>query len=102
MALHLFDVGGRSVRFVRTTLGIGFGGFTDTSKWLVVDIRNDPLGVPNIYMHSDPQRPYVSVALPDGVRRFEFMIFEDETEEHGRVPQEPQAPDDDAGRLTRR
>jgi 3-(3-hydroxy-phenyl)propionate hydroxylase len=47
--------GGRS--FIRTTLGVGFGGFTDTSKWLVVDIRNDPLGVPNIYMHSDPQRP---------------------------------------------
>ena len=77
--------GGRS--FVRTTLGIGFGGFTDTSKWLVVDIRNDPLGVPNIYMHSDPQRPYVSVALPDGVRRFEFMIFEDETEEQVTTPE---------------
>jgi 3-(3-hydroxy-phenyl)propionate hydroxylase len=77
--------GGRS--FIRTTLGIGFGGFTDTSKWLVVDIRNDPLGVPNIYMHSDPQRPYVSVALPDGVRRFEFMIFEDETEEQVTTPE---------------
>ena len=77
--------GGRS--FIRTTLGIGFGGFTDTSKWLVVDIRNDPLGVPNIYMHSDPQRPYVSVALPDGVRRFEFMIFENETEEQMTTPE---------------
>ena len=77
--------GGRS--FIRTTLNVGFGGFTDTSKWLVVDIRNDPLGVPNIYMHSDPQRPYVSVALPDGVRRFEFMIFEDETEEQVTTPE---------------
>lgn len=77
--------GGRSA--IRTALGVGFGGFTDTSKWLVVDIRNDPLGVPYIYMHSDPKRPYVSVALPDGVRRFEFMIFEDETEEQVTQPE---------------
>lgn len=52
-----------------------------------MDIRNDPLGVPNIYMHRDPQRPYVSVALPDGGRRFEFMIFEDETEEQVTTPE---------------
>lgn len=76
--------GGRSP--IRMALGVGFGGFTDTSQWLVVDIRNDPLGVPNIYMHSDPERPYVSVALPDGVRRFEFMIFEGETEEQITAP----------------
>ena len=76
--------GGRSV--VRTQLGVGFGGFADTSQWLVVDIRNDLLGVPYIYMHSDPKRPYVSVALPDGVRRFEFMVWEGETEEEITAP----------------
>lgn len=76
--------GGRSP--VRTALNVGFGGFTDTSKWLVVDVRNDPLGVPNIYMHCDPSRPYVSVALPDSIRRFEFMIFENESEEEMTQP----------------
>jgi len=76
--------GGRSP--VRNALNIPFGGFTDTSKWLVVDVRNDPLGVPNIYMHCDPARPYVSVALPDSIRRFEFMIFENETEEEITQP----------------
>lgn len=76
--------GGRSP--IRTALNVGFGGFTDTSKWLVVDIRNDPLGTPNIYMHCDPSRPYVSGALPDGIRRFEFMIFENETEEEMTQP----------------
>lgn len=76
--------GGRSP--IRTALNVGFGGFTDTSKWLVVDVRNDPLGVPNIYMHCDPSRPYVSVALPDSIRRFEFMIFENETEEEMTQP----------------
>ncbi|WP_084545062.1 bifunctional 3-(3-hydroxy-phenyl)propionate/3-hydroxycinnamic acid hydroxylase [Derxia gummosa] len=77
--------GGRSA--VRGALGVEFGGITDKSKWLVVDIRNDPLGVPNIYMHCDPARPYVSVALPDAVRRFEFMIFEGETEEEITRPE---------------
>ncbi|WP_085316741.1 bifunctional 3-(3-hydroxy-phenyl)propionate/3-hydroxycinnamic acid hydroxylase [Derxia lacustris] len=77
--------GGRSA--VRTALGVEFGGITDKSKWLVIDIRNDPLGVPNIYMHCDPARPYVSVALPDSVRRFEFMIFEGETEEEITRPE---------------
>ena len=76
--------GGRSP--IRTALNVGFGGFTDTSKWLVVDVRNDPLGVPNIYMHCDPSRPYVSVALPDSIRRFEFMIFENESEEEMTMP----------------
>lgn len=76
--------GGRSP--IRTALNVGFGGFTDTSKWLVVDVRNDPLGVPNIYLHCDPSRPYVSVALPDSIRRFEFMIFENESEEEMTQP----------------
>ena len=76
--------GGRSP--IRTALNVGFGGVTDTSKWLVVDVRNDPLGVPNIYMHCDPSRPYVSVALPDSIRRFEFMIFENESEEEMTQP----------------
>lgn len=71
--------GGRSP--IRNALGVGFGGFTDTSKWLVVDIRNDPLGIPCIYMCSDRVRPYVSVSLPDGIRRFEFMVLDNETEE---------------------
>jgi 3-(3-hydroxy-phenyl)propionate hydroxylase len=76
--------GGRSP--IRTALGVGFGGFTDTSKWLVVDVRNDPIGVPHMYMHCDPERPYVSGALPDGIRRFEFMIFENESEEEMTQP----------------
>jgi 3-(3-hydroxy-phenyl)propionate hydroxylase len=71
--------GGNS--FVRRTLGVGFEGRTKPNRWVVLDLRNDPLGTPHIYLHCDPQRPWVSAALPHGIRRFEFMVMPDETEE---------------------
>lgn len=70
--------GGNSL--VRRTLGIAFEGRTKPNQWIVVDVRNDPLGTPHISLHCDPQRPYVSAALPHGIRRFEFMVMPGETE----------------------
>lgn len=70
--------GGNS--YVRRTLGISFDGKTAPNQWIVVDIANDPLGTPNVYLCCDPVRPYVSAALPHGVRRFEFMVMPGETE----------------------
>lgn len=70
--------GGRST--VRKTLNISFDGETDSNRWVVIDLNNDPLGSPNAYMHCDPARPYVSIALPHGIRRFEFMLFPGEAE----------------------
>ncbi|MFF3503210.1 bifunctional 3-(3-hydroxy-phenyl)propionate/3-hydroxycinnamic acid hydroxylase [Streptomyces sp. NPDC003247] len=77
--------GGRSL--TRKALGLPFEGTTEPTRWLVVDLRNDPLGSPNAYMGCDPARPYVSIGLPHGIRRFEFLLF----------PHEDQAfADDDA------
>ncbi|TCO80527.1 3-hydroxyphenylpropionate hydroxylase [Plasticicumulans lactativorans] len=70
--------GGNS--FVRRTLDVPFDGKTAPNQWIVIDIANDPLGTPNIYMCCDPVRPYVSAALPHGIRRFEFMVMPGETE----------------------
>ncbi|GAB7541099.1 bifunctional 3-(3-hydroxy-phenyl)propionate/3-hydroxycinnamic acid hydroxylase [Cupriavidus sp. 8B] len=71
--------GGNSV--VRRTLDVPFEGRTKPNQWIVVDVRNDPIGTPHIYMHCDPTRPYVSAALPHGIRRFEFMVMPGETEQ---------------------
>lgn len=71
--------GGNS--FVRRALDVPFEGRTKPNQWIVVDVRNDPLGTPHVYMHCDPERPYVSAALPHGIRRFEFMVMPGETEE---------------------
>lgn len=71
--------GGRSL--VRKTIGTSFDGITDSTRWVVIDLLDDPVGRPGSYFHCIPERPYVSIALPHGMRRLEFMVFGQETEE---------------------
>lgn len=77
--------GGNSL--VRRMLDVPFEGRTKPNQWIVVDVRNDPLGTPHVGMHCDPERPYVSAALPHGIRRFEFMVMPGETEEELSKPE---------------
>jgi 3-(3-hydroxy-phenyl)propionate hydroxylase len=67
--------------FTRKWMGVEFEGKSPATRWVVVDIQNDPLGVPNVYLGADPKRPYVSICLPQGIRRFEFMLHDDEPTE---------------------
>ncbi|WP_024448234.1 bifunctional 3-(3-hydroxy-phenyl)propionate/3-hydroxycinnamic acid hydroxylase [Mycolicibacterium iranicum] len=76
--------GGRSA--TRRLMGVSFDGTTSSTRWLVVDIANDPLGHPNSEVGADPRRPYVSIAIAHGIRRFEFMIHPDETDEEADDP----------------
>jgi 3-(3-hydroxy-phenyl)propionate hydroxylase len=71
--------GGRSL--TRRGMDVTFEGQTSSTRWLVIDVRNDPLGTPNAYLGADPERPFVSIGLPHGIRRFEFMVFDHETDE---------------------
>jgi 3-(3-hydroxy-phenyl)propionate hydroxylase len=72
--------GGRSI--VRKNMPVTWDGTSSPTRWLVVDVRNDPVGTPNAYVHGTWRRPYVSISLPHGLRRFEFMLLpgEDEAE----------------------
>ena len=72
---------------VRRGLDLPFEGRTKPNQWIVVDVRNDPVGTPHIYLVCDNERPYVSAALPHGIRRFEFMVMPDETEEELSKPE---------------
>ena len=76
--------GGRSA--TRRLMGISFDGTTSPTRWLVVDIANDPLGHPNSEVGADPARPYASISIAHGIRRFEFMIHADETDEQAEDP----------------
>jgi 3-(3-hydroxy-phenyl)propionate hydroxylase len=76
--------GGRSI--TRKSMGVSFEGQSSPTRFLVIDVRNDPLGTPNAYLGADPVRPFVSIGLPHGVRRFEFMIFDSETDEQVADP----------------
>jgi 3-(3-hydroxy-phenyl)propionate hydroxylase len=64
----------------RKALGLSFDGTSAVANWLVIDIRNDPLGRPGSWVCADPRRPYVSISIPHGIRRFEFMLKSGETE----------------------
>jgi 3-(3-hydroxy-phenyl)propionate hydroxylase len=71
--------GGRSA--TRRGMDVTFEGQTSSTRWLVIDVRNDPLGTPNAYLGADPERPFVSIGLPHGLRRFEFMVYDHESDE---------------------
>ena len=51
------------------------------------DCANDPLGHPNSEVGADPSRPYVSISIAHGIRRFEFMIHGDESDEEADSPE---------------
>ena len=70
--------GGNS--YIRRNLGIAFEGETAPNQWIVIDLENDPLATPHIYLCCDPVRPYVSAALPHSIRRFECMVMPGETQ----------------------
>lgn len=76
--------GGRSA--TRRLIGTSFEGTTSPTRWVVIDLRNDPLGTPNVTVGADPERPFVTVSLAHGVRRFEFMIHDDEPDEKVEDP----------------
>ncbi|WP_460355887.1 bifunctional 3-(3-hydroxy-phenyl)propionate/3-hydroxycinnamic acid hydroxylase [Mycobacterium sp. ZZG] len=77
--------GGRSA--TRRLMGVSFDGTTSSTRWLVVDVANDPLGHPNSEVGADPARPYVSISIAHGIRRFEFMIHPHETDEQADDPE---------------
>jgi 3-(3-hydroxy-phenyl)propionate hydroxylase len=61
--------------------GVEFEGRSPSTRWVVVDVENDPIGTPSVYLGADPRRPYVSIGLPQGIRRWEFMLHDHEPTE---------------------
>lgn len=43
--------------FIRRTLNIPFEGKTAPNQWIVIDIANDPLATPHVYLCCDPTFP---------------------------------------------
>lgn len=71
--------GGRS--FTRQHLGLDFAGETRRTRGLVIDVANDPIGTPGAVFGGDPRRGYATLSLPHGIRRWEFTLFEGESED---------------------
>ncbi|GAB3615665.1 bifunctional 3-(3-hydroxy-phenyl)propionate/3-hydroxycinnamic acid hydroxylase [Okibacterium endophyticum] len=79
-ARYMVAADGGSSR-TRRMLGLEFEGRSSSANWLVIDLRNDPLGRPGAYVGMDPARPYVSISIPHGIRRFEFMLKPGESQD---------------------
>ena len=78
--------GGRSL--VREgILKLPFEGRTHAAKWVVIECDQDPLDAPYTALHCDPERPYVCLRLPYGLRRWEFMLFPGEDGEQMLAPE---------------
>lgn len=77
--------GGRST--VREgILKLPYEGKTHPAKWLVIECDKDPLDAPYTALHCEPERPYVCLRLPYGLRRWEFMLFPGEDSEQMLTP----------------
>ncbi|MGB8402694.1 MAG: bifunctional 3-(3-hydroxy-phenyl)propionate/3-hydroxycinnamic acid hydroxylase [Mycobacterium sp.] len=77
--------GGRSA--TRRLMGVTFEGTTSETRWLVIDVATDPLGHPNSEVGADPARPYACISIAHGIRRFEFMIHAEESDEMVERPE---------------
>jgi 3-(3-hydroxy-phenyl)propionate hydroxylase len=76
--------GGRS--FVRETLGIAMAGSTFRERWLIVDLEDTKFPGRDTMVFCDPRRPAIALPGPNRTRRFEFMLFDGETDEHATSP----------------
>ena len=60
---------------IRKALGIEMRGWTYDQDWIVLDAVDDPDTEQISRFFCDPARPAVSIASPNGGRRYEFMLL---------------------------
>ncbi|WP_224245113.1 bifunctional 3-(3-hydroxy-phenyl)propionate/3-hydroxycinnamic acid hydroxylase [Hyalangium gracile] len=77
--------GGRST--VRSETGIQMVGSTYKERWLVLDAAGYTYGEPRVRFFCDPARPTVSVPIPHGCHRWEFLLQPHETDEEMLAPE---------------
>ena len=68
---------------VRKEIGSEFGGSTFRQRWIVTDLilGEKETGTSRIRFLCDPARPAVTMPMPSGRRRWEFMLFDGEGDE---------------------
>ena len=77
--------GGRST--VRKQLGLKLEGSTFAERWLIIDLEGEKNPFPHTKVFCDPQRPCLSLPGPHATRRFEFMLFEHESDDAAVHPE---------------
>lgn len=77
--------GAKSV--VRKFVGAQLVGSTYQQRWLIVDLADTREWFRQTRVICDPERPTISLPGPKGIRRYEFMLHGDETDERVTSPE---------------
>ena len=65
----------------RKAIGATLTGSTYRERWLIVDLASTKERLRQTRVVCDPARPLICLPGPGGIRRYEFMIFDGETDE---------------------
>ena len=69
--------GGRSA--TRRSMDVTFEGITSPTRWLVIDVCNDPLGTPNAYLGAEPaELRTLQPRLAPDTRVVQYLLLDDE------------------------
>lgn len=92
--------GGRSA--LRKAIGATLTGSTYQQRWLILDLGQTREQMRHTRVVCNPARPMITLPGPHGIRRYEFMLQDHETEEMATAPDFVRAllaahgPDEDA------
>jgi 3-(3-hydroxy-phenyl)propionate hydroxylase len=66
---------------IRKQIASTLGGSTYDKRWLIIDLASTKERLRQTRVVCDPERPFLTLPGPGGVRRYEFMLHDDETDE---------------------
>jgi 3-(3-hydroxy-phenyl)propionate hydroxylase len=72
---------------IRKQIGSTLGGSTYDKRWLIIDLASTKERLRQTRVVCDPGRPFLTLPGPAGVRRYEFMLHDDETDEVAASPE---------------
>src|SRR5580698_1830338 len=71
---------------IRRQIGSNLGGSTYDKRWLIIDLASTKESLRQTRVICDPARPLLTLPGPAGVRRYEFMLHDGETDEIATSP----------------
>jgi 3-(3-hydroxy-phenyl)propionate hydroxylase len=72
---------------LRRIIGANLVGSTYRQRWLIVDLASTQERFRQTRVMCDPARPFITLPGPGGIRRYEFMLHENENEESASTPE---------------
>jgi 3-(3-hydroxy-phenyl)propionate hydroxylase len=71
---------------IRKQIGSNLGGSTYDERWLIIDLASTKESLRQTRVICDPALPLLTLPGPAGVRRYEFMLHDGETDEIATSP----------------